>query len=171
LTLLAAAVIFVGCLCLLDLLLTFGVLRRLREHAELLAGAAPGLAVGERPANFVAVSTAGQTISGPSGLRMAAFFSSSCSVCPGKVAPFLNYVATAGFSPDGVLAVVATETEASDYVADLSGAASVCVEPQGGSVGNAFQLKGFPSFFLLNADGVIVASAFDPDSLPEPVTA
>ena len=77
----------------------------------------------------------------------------------------------AGLRPDGVLAVVATETGAADYIAKLSGAASVCLEPQGGSLGNAFQLKGFPSFFLLNADGVIVASAFDPKTLPEPVPA
>jgi hypothetical protein len=174
-TLLAAAVIFVGCLCLLDLLLTFGVLRRLREHAELLASIqpepAPGLVAGARPADFAAVSTSGQTVSGPAGLRVAAFFSSSCSVCPGMIAPFLRYVSAARLRPDGVLAVVATDTGTANYIDELSGAASVCLEPQGGSVGNAFQLKGFPSFFLLNADGVIVASAFDPDALPEPVPA
>jgi hypothetical protein len=175
-TLLAAAVIFVGCLCLLDLLLTFGVLRRLREHATLLAAMPtdqpPGLATGERPVPFVTVSTAGQAISGPSGLRVVAFFSTSCSVCPGKIAPFLRYAQSAGLHQDRVLAVIATETEASDYLAELSDAASVCLEqPQGGAVGNAFKLNGFPSFFLLDDDGVIVASAFDPDSLPEPVIA
>jgi hypothetical protein len=174
-TLLAAAVIFVGCLCLLDLLLTFGVLRRLREHAALLAAGpadqAPGLAPGERPAPFVAVSATGQAISGPSGLRMAAFFSTSCSVCPAAVAPFLRYLRSAGLSPDQVLAVIASETEATDYLADLAGAACACVEPQGGSLGNAFQINAFPSFFLLDDHGVIVASAFDPDALPEPVTA
>lgn len=157
---------------MLDLLLTIGVLRRLREHAELLASTqtetAPGLAAGARPADFAAISTTGQTISGPAGLRAVAFFSSSCSVCPGKVAPFLRWVRAARLRPDGVLAVVATESGGADYIAELSGAASVCLEPQGGSVGNAFQLKGFPSFFLLNADGVIVTSAFDPDLLPEP---
>ena len=36
---LSAAVVAVGCLCLFDLLLTFAVLRRLREHAGLLAHA------------------------------------------------------------------------------------------------------------------------------------
>ncbi len=174
-TLLAAAVIFVGCLCLLDLLLTFGVLRRLREHAELLAAASadpsPGLASGERPAPFAAVSTAGQAVSGPAGLRVVAFFSTTCSVCPGKVAPFLRYVKAAGFHPGSVLAVIASETDPTDYIIDLAGSASVCTEPQGGSLGNAFKLNGFPGFFLLDDDGVIVASAFDPGALPKPVTA
>jgi hypothetical protein len=174
-TLLAAAVIFVGCLCLLDLLLTFGVLRRLREHAALLAGPptdqTPGLAPGGRPAAFTAVSTSGQTISGPSGPRVAAFFSTSCSICPGMVAPFLRYVQSAGLHPHSVLAVVATETDATHYEAELAGAASICFEPQGGSLGNAFQINGFPAFFLLDADGVIVGSAFDPAALPEPVSA
>lgn len=174
-TLLAAAVIFVGCLCLLDLLLTFGVLRRLREHATLLAGQAadqvPGLAPGARPAPFTAVSTAGETIAGPSGLRLAAFFSTSCSICPGKIAPFVRYVRSAGLHQDGVLAIVATESGANDYVHELSGAASVCLEPQGGSLGNAFQINGYPAFFLLDADGVIVSAAFDPADLPKPVPA
>jgi len=35
---LSAAVVVVGLLCLTDLLLTFGVIRRLREHTEQLAG-------------------------------------------------------------------------------------------------------------------------------------
>ncbi|HET7018614.1 MAG TPA: hypothetical protein VFI65_32145 [Streptosporangiaceae bacterium] len=174
-TLLAAAVIFVGCLCLLDLLLTFGVLRRLREHATLLAsipaGQDPGLAPGGRPAPFTALSTTGQAISGPSGLRIAAFFSTSCSVCPGTIAPFVQYVKSAGLHPDNVLAVVAAEADAKDYLVGLSGVASVCLEPHGGSLGHAFQIKGYPAFFLLDSDGVVVFAAVDPATVPKPVTA
>ena len=62
-TVLVAAVALVGVLCLLDLLLTFGVIRRLREHAELITlGGVPdipvlGVAVGEQPAPFSATTT------------------------------------------------------------------------------------------------------------------
>ena len=35
---LGAAIVVMGLLCLIDLLLTFGVIRRLREHTEQLAG-------------------------------------------------------------------------------------------------------------------------------------
>lgn len=171
-TLLVAAVIIVGCLCLLDLLLTFGLLRRLREHAELLAGGAPappppGLTTGERPAAFTAVSTSGQSLTGPAGLRMAAFFSPSCSVCPGKVAPFVSYVRSLDMDPENVLAVVAGQG-AAPYLADLSQVAHVCVEPAGGDVALAFAVHGFPAFFLLDPAGRIVTAGYDPDSLPEP---
>ena len=46
---LIAAVVVVGGLCLLDLLLTFGVIRRLREHTSMLTGAGGGLRAGCRP--------------------------------------------------------------------------------------------------------------------------
>lgn len=173
-TLLAAAVIIVGCLCLLDLLLTFGVLRRLREHAALLArlesaDPLPGLAAGQRPATFSAVSASGRVVTGPVGLRVAAFFSSSCSVCPGKVTPFVEYVRSRHLDQDSVLAVVAADAgSAAPYVLDLAATAQVCVEPAGGDISRAFTINGFPAFFLLDPAGVIVAADFDPDSLPEP---
>jgi hypothetical protein len=40
---LIAAVILVGLICLADLLLTFGVIRRLREQAEQIGGSRHGL--------------------------------------------------------------------------------------------------------------------------------
>jgi hypothetical protein len=174
--LLIAAVIIVGCLCMLDLLLTFGVLRRLREHAELLTRAgttadpALGLAAGERPAAFAATSTSGQALTGPDGLRLAAFFSASCSVCPGKVAPFVEYVQSRRLDRGSVLAVIATEGGA-PYAGDLSTAAQVCIEPHGGEISQAFTVRGFPAFFLLDRAGRIVATEFDPEALPEPAIA
>jgi hypothetical protein len=65
-----AAVIVVGVLCVLDLLLTFGVIRRLKEHTAMLAergsgSLAPpviGLAEGERPGAFSATTADGQRV-------------------------------------------------------------------------------------------------------------
>src|ERR1700685_2078528 len=95
---LAAAVTVIGVLCLTDLLLTFGVIRRLRSHSELLAGyltagsAIVGLRTGRSPEPFSAVTTDGVAVNVSSGLRLAAFFSSSCSACPEQVPPFPQYV-------------------------------------------------------------------------------
>ncbi len=94
---LIAAVVVVGGLCLLDLLLTFGVIRRLREHTRMLTAAAGpaqivGLAVGESPEPFTAETISGDVVTGPTGLRVIAFFSSWCSVCPERVPPFVEYV-------------------------------------------------------------------------------
>jgi hypothetical protein len=171
---LSAAVVAVGCLCLFDLLLTFAVLRRLREHAGLLARAdlheripAPGVAPGERPADFAAVSISGQELTGPDTFRVAAFFSASCSVCPEKVAPFVDYAQSRHLDSDNVLAVVVAEGEA-PYTTQLSQAAQVCVEPPGGALSAAFAVAGFPAFFLLDSAGTVAAAGFDPQTLPEP---
>jgi hypothetical protein len=169
---LAVAVIIVGILCLLNLLLTLGVLRRLREHAALLSRTPiddpePGLAIGEQPAAFAAVTTAGRAVTGPAGLRVVAFFSSSCSVCPGKVAPFAQYVRSRQLDPESVLAVV-DAGGAESYLAQLAPVTRICVEPHGGAISAAFAVTGFPAFFLLDPDGVILTSGYDPDSLPEP---
>src|SRR5579863_5118363 len=63
---LTAAVIIVGILCLLDMLLTFGVIRRLREHSELLRTRQFGdetpvisLSAGQVPAEFAVTADDG----------------------------------------------------------------------------------------------------------------
>ena len=63
-----AAIGLVGLLCLADLLLTFGVIRRLREHTEQLAGLrgqdAPvsGLPYGATPEPFTALTASGERL-------------------------------------------------------------------------------------------------------------
>ena len=95
---LIAAVVVVGCLCLLNLLLTFGVIRRLREHTSMLTGVGGsepppiGLAAGKPPGAFSAVATSGEEVSGAAGLEVVAFFSSWCSICPERVPPFVEYL-------------------------------------------------------------------------------
>jgi hypothetical protein len=172
---LAAAVIIVGFLCLLNLLLILGMLRRLREHAALLvrntaADPEPGLASGEQPAPFAAVTVAGHAVTGPAGLRVVAFFSSSCSVCPGTVGPFARYVRSRRLGWESVLAVVDADG-ADSYLDGLAPVAQICVEPYGGAISAAFAITGFPAFFLLDSDGAIVMAGFDPDSLSEPAAA
>jgi hypothetical protein len=176
---LTAAVILVGLICLADLLLTFGVVRRLRQHAEQLAGLrqsesfdAPvaGLAAGELPAAFASVTLDGQPMTGPSDMRMAAFFSTSCPACPGQVAPFISYVTSHQLARDSVLVVVlGTPDHPPAYLDDLAGIGQIVFEEFGGAVSEAFQVTGFPAFCLLDSDGALVASGFDPASLPEPL--
>ncbi len=176
---LIAAVILVGLICLADLLLTFGVIRRLREQAEQigsfgragLAAAPPvvGLAEGDSPAAFASVTMDGQPMTGPAEIRMAAFFSTTCSACPGKVAPFLDYVRSHRLARDGMLAVVlGSPDEPPAYLDDLRRVAQLVFEEPDGAIARAFQVSGFPAFCLLDSDGAVVASGFDPAALPEP---
>ncbi len=172
-TILTVAVIAVGCLCLVDLLLTFGVVRRLRQHTELL-GARGGeqevlsLGLGVTPGSFEAVTTADTAVAGPVGVRLAAFFSPSCPVCPRRVPAFADYVRTSQLASDAVLAVVlAGDGEWVPYLDQLTEVASVCVQPADGELATAFGVLGYPAFCLLDADGAIQAVSFDPAELPE----
>jgi hypothetical protein len=175
---LIAIVTLVGVVSLTDLLLTFGVVRRLREHTALLAplraGHRPviGVGVGEAPAPFAAVATDGQPLAGPAGFRAVAFFSSSCSACPERVPPFADYVRANRLGREDVLAVViGADEEPVPYLEDLAAVALVCREPADGELSKAFAVSGYPAFCLLDADGAVAAADFDPATLPLPVTA
>jgi hypothetical protein len=174
---LTAAVIVVGVLCLLDLLLTFGVIRRLREHEEMIGKSGPvtmppaiGLLPSEHPAAFTAVTAGGDLLTGPSGLRIAAFFSTTCSVCPGRVEPFLGYLGRHQIAPHRALAVVvAPGGDPPPYLDRLAAAARICLEQEDGELAKAFKVQAFPAFCLLDGDGAVVASSYDPANLPVPV--
>lgn len=173
--LLAAIVIVVGVLCLLNLLLIFGVIRRLREHAEMIARAGSagpasplGLRAGESPGSFSALTSDGEAVPGAAGLAVVAFFSTSCSMCPERVPPFTEYLGRHGVPRESVLSVVvAHDGDASKYLESLGAVSRVCVEQDGGAVGSAFKVNGFPVFCLLGADGSLVASKVNPAALPE----
>lgn len=175
-----AAVIVVGAVCLLDLLLTFGVIRRLREHTELLrehqmpsSRQVIGLSAGQVPKPFTVVTADGAALSGPAGLRLAGFFSASCSICPARVAPFIEYVRGNHIARDDVLVVllVTDGNTPPRYMDELAEAAQVCVQPDDSGVATAFSVAGYPAFCLLDTDGVVVSAGYDPAALPSPAMA
>jgi hypothetical protein len=172
---LIAAVVIVGLLCLLDLLLTFGVIRRLREHTEMLrtrqvtsGPSVIALASGQTPEPFTIVAEDGAVITGPAGLRLAGFFSSTCSACPGRVAPFIEYVRANQIPRDDVLAtaLVAADAAPPPYLDQLAEVARVSLQPEDSQVIRAFGVSGYPAFCLLDADGAVVATGFEPATLP-----
>jgi len=173
-----AAVAVVGVLCLLDLLLTFGVIRRLKEHTAMFAergSLAPpviGLAEGERPGAFSAMTTDGQHVDESTPLRLAAFLSTSCSICPERVPLLLKYLTAHHIDRASVLAVVVgPDGEKAPYFESLAEVAQICIEPDEGDVSKAFRAAGYPAFCLLSADGTVLASGYDPQMLPEPALA
>jgi hypothetical protein len=171
---LVAAVIIVGLLCVLDLVLTFGIVRRLREHTELLAGhrrpAEPPvitLASGQVPTPFAALTTEGREMTGPDGLRLAGFFASWCPTCPGRVAPFIEYVRAHQIRRDQVLAVLLPGDDGPPaYLGQLAEIAQLSMQDSDSTIIKAFGVSGYPAFCLLGEDGAVVASAFDPAALP-----
>jgi hypothetical protein len=175
---LAAATAVVGVLCVLDLLLTLGVVRRLREHTEMLnrthppASSVMGLSAGQMPSAFSGVSVEGVPVAGPAGLRLVAFFSTKCSVCPERVPALADFVRDNQLRRSEVLAIVtANPGDEVPYLDRLTQVSQVCVESVGGELAAAFQLAGYPAFCLLDAGGVALATSFDPADLPAPVPA
>lgn len=177
---LIAAVTVVGGLCVLDLLLTLGVIRRLREHSAMLADRAPGslgppvigLVKGEAPGAFAADTLDGARVDGSTALRLVAFLSVRCSICPERVPPLLDYLAAHQISRADALAVVVGDHETPPpYLDGLAEFAQVCMEREDGEIAKAFSVAGYPAFCLLGADGTVLATGYDPAGLPEPAMA
>ena len=170
---LIAAVALVGVLCLLDLLLTFGVIRRLREHTALLSGLAGpppvlGLETGKSPGAFSAVATSGEVVTDAARLWMVGFFSSSCSACPERVLPFVEYVSDHRLGRDSVLAVIegGDDEPVPTWTSSPRWRSSAWNRRRRGA--RAFEVNGFPLFFLLDADSVVAVSGYESPMLPAP---
>ncbi|MFF4400756.1 TlpA family protein disulfide reductase [Streptomyces sp. NPDC001480] len=171
---LVTAVVLIALLCLLNLLLTFGVIRKLRAQGEEKADkAVDGLIIpaGSAAPAFSAVTTAGERITRESlGETMLGFFSPDCRACKERLPLFVEQArAVTRGSGRSVLAVVhGTEEEAREQVAALADVAHVVVEPGDGPLGEAFDITGYPVFGLITADGTLGATTFDPARLPAP---
>jgi thiol-disulfide isomerase/thioredoxin len=180
---LIAAVIVVGVLCTVDLLLTLGVIRRLREHTELLSNRSSGvggdphdgiIAEGERPAAFEAADGDGRPVSVTSGEGplLLGFFSTSCPPCR-ELAP--DFAAQAARFPGGRDRVVVVVNGARDgaipFLNTLSAVARVVVEDERGPVAAAFRVDGYPSWCVVDGEGVVTRSGVGMDRLPVAVAA
>ncbi|MFF4737299.1 TlpA family protein disulfide reductase [Streptomyces sp. NPDC001262] len=159
---LIAAVVLVGLLCALDLILTLGVIKRLREHTALMAkfaanspGRPPVIEVGAEVGEFSAVTVDGAALTRDSlsGDTLVAFFSPNCGPCHEMIPKFVAYARATAGGRDRVLAVVVGTTERSrDQVAALTPAARVVVEAGDPVVSEAFKVRGFPTLLQVTRD-------------------
>ena len=174
-----AAVVFVGLLCVVDLLLTLAVLRRLREHtAELarLSGAGPASMgvdrdqlIGQELPQFSATTVGGAAVSRESltgEVELVGIFSPGCGPCLVQ-APL--FVEEAGRLAAGkTLALVAgSGSGADDLVQILEGATDVVLAPVSTTVVNGLSINAFPTFLRLDAGGAIVDAAVSIQGLTE----
>lgn len=179
---LVAVVVIVGAIAVLNLLLTFGVIRRLREHNDLLAGGASVgrgvptmVGVGESVAPFTASAVDGSPVSSARYTRpsLVGVFGAGCQTCEEKLPIFVSNAAAFPGGREAVLAVViaADDGEGAPYVDALAKVAVVIREDDHhGPASTALGVTGFPAFALLDANGVVLASAADPSRLPSPAS-
>jgi thiol-disulfide isomerase/thioredoxin len=175
---LVAAVVVLGLFCVLNAVFCFGIVRRLREHTELLdklAGGGQsdlivgaGASVGDFTASTVdSVAVSGTTLAGPT---LVAFFAPGCGPCTEERPKFAALAAT--HPRDRVLVVVTglDDEAAAPLVAELRDLAGVVREDDGGPVQQAFGVGGYPTFALVES-GVVVASGTRVADLPVSVPA
>jgi hypothetical protein len=170
----AALALLALAVCLLDLVLTLGVVRRLRHHTELITNLSAGdrplhaiLDEGETAGPFETVATTGEPVSrdGLSGLTLVGALAPGCSACEEKLPEFIDHARTFSGGRDQVIAVVVgSEDETEAYRERLEPVARVVVEPpMSGALGTALRLGSFPAFGVLDQSGTVVTAGLEPD--------
>jgi thiol-disulfide isomerase/thioredoxin len=182
----AGALAVLGVLTLINLVLTCGVIRRLREYE---ARHVPDGSMGpELPApgtpipDFSATTVDGCDVTHTSystGIAYVGFFSPACPPCREQLPRFLATVRAV--DPRKVLIVIADDapapssasaalpTDATD-AADADAAGRIVVEAHQGPVASAFAAHALPTLLALR-DGVVIASGHTVDALPQPASA
>ncbi|GGK99294.1 hypothetical protein Ppa06_67640 [Planomonospora parontospora subsp. parontospora] len=148
---LVAAVVLFGLLCLLNLIVTLGLLRRLREHTaelERLAGRPafapydPGVLVGRTLPEAAA------------GARLVGFFDVGCDTCHERAPQFAE---AAGGQP--ALAVISGDgAKAGDLAAVVGGVSSVITGKEADRLTHALGVEAFPMFLRADPEGRVVAA-------------
>lgn len=158
-------VLAVGALGLVNLLLAFAIVRRLREHAEMLAEL-PGDSAGRamRPANDAVQEFSARTVEDElitsadlAPGTLVGFFSPGCPPCEEQLPLFAATARGRGAGRTGVLAVVVGPADrATDLVRELLPVARVVVEEDpDGAVAKAFGVKGYPSTCVVDRNRAI----------------
>jgi hypothetical protein len=169
---LVAAVVLIGLVSLLNLLLCLGVIRRLREQGQAgphRHGATdPGpiqLPVGQPVPAFEARTVTGEPI-GPAdltGRTIVGFFSPGCEACEVQLPLFVTAARESHRPP--VAVVVGPDDTTAPYVEKLRDSAQVVQEQERGPIQQAFGVRGFPAFVLVE-DGVLGVNDYELSSLP-----
>lgn len=166
-----AVVVIIGVIASLNLLLTYGVIRRLREHTRKLAklpslnlGGEVMLDAGAEPAGFDPVETIdGERVTANSlAGALVGFFTPACAPCREQASLFAQRAAAA--SPERVLAVVVGSDDPGnakrqEFIERFRHVARVVAEPDRGPLQRAFGVQGYPAMCVLDDAGRIKAAA------------
>ncbi|RJL33448.1 TlpA family protein disulfide reductase [Bailinhaonella thermotolerans] len=165
---LVAAVVLLTVVCLLNLALTVGVIRRLREHSSFIDTVAPvaisppvTVEPGEKPADFAVTTEDGEPFSRDliAAPTLIGFFSPTCAPCAELLPDFIDQAAAMPGGRGQVLAVIAAKgrESAAEYAARLSGVARVVIEEHDGTVQRAFKTENFPTVYLVDSGGTVIS--------------
>lgn len=173
---LVIAVVLVAVLAILNLLFTFGVVRRLREHTTILDRLGEGsragrnmLGPGRTVAPYAAMAVDGTAVSrdGREGPMLVGFFSLGCRPCTEKRPVFAERAQEHPGGREHVLAVVVGDDADGDvapYLHELTPVATVVRQTPADELPVAFGVDAYPAFALVDSSGVVLASG---SAIPE----
>ncbi|MEU5424878.1 redoxin domain-containing protein [Streptomyces olivoreticuli] len=176
---LISVLVLVGALCTLDLILTVGVVKRLREHGELLSsqatnGPRSSIQLGEQVGEFTAHTVDGEPVGRDmmTGETLVGFFTPNCGPCKELLPRFVEHARTMPGGRARVLATVVGEAEqVRPMIDELRAVAQVVAQTRNEeAVGLAFEIMAFPTVLKVmpDTDGrVVVTSDSAHLSLPE----
>ena len=174
-TLITIALVLLAVVVALNITLTVGIVRRLREHSAQLKDlrnpdavmAAPDTVTGE----FSAETVEGERLSESDwqGLTLVGFLSPTCTACHERLPGFLEQARRMPGGRRQVLAVVVGEEGTAEQVAQVTPVARTVVEAPDGPLAKAFSVRGFPAFAIVDDSRRILASGYDLDQVPFPV--
>jgi thiol-disulfide isomerase/thioredoxin len=174
---LTAAVILLSLFSVGHMLVTLGLVRRIRTMATRTTAAPatpPTLPMGTAPTEFAATSEDGRLFDrdGLAGDRtLVGFFSTTCEPCKDNAPRFVEYAKD--FDHDRVLVVI-QESEAGqarEFRERYLAGADAVVEQANGPLAHAFTVEAFPTMYILDAEGRVEHSAFNTTRLPQPAGA
>jgi thiol-disulfide isomerase/thioredoxin len=166
---LVTAVVILAVLVLVDLVLTFGVIKRLREHAQLLAAGPGGMPSmrqpGELVGDFTATSVDGESVSRQFDAPTAvAFFSRHCPACAKRLPEFVAYAQDLPADCARPLVILIGD-DTDELVTTLREVSRVIIEPVNGPVSKAFGVKATPSLCMVSPSGRVIDSGHDMTAL------
>jgi hypothetical protein len=179
-TITTSLTVVLSIITVLHLLITFGLVRRLRVHTDLLNQLLDDtkrtLPTGTPIPAFTAstvddVPLSDSDLAHPAAIALLAV---NCPHCRTNLPDFVAYVRSAGYPRDHVLAVVTTSDGITDpadrdtMIDALTPVATViCETGPRGPVAEAFQTQGFPTFYLTDTHAAISASSHAVRQLPD----
>ncbi|MEV6370141.1 redoxin domain-containing protein [Micromonospora musae] len=174
-----AAVAVVGVIACLNLLISYGIIRRLREYDTRLAavGGGGGLPpaqplVGSRVPAFEATTIDGSAITDrdlvDGGVAVVGFFSTKCPPCREQLPRFVELVARRGYS-SAITVVIDDSDDPADRLAAVEQSrhvSMVVVEAPGGAMAGAFGADRWPTMIAIKGR-VVSANTHTAVELPQ----
>jgi peroxiredoxin len=170
---LVASVVLLAVLVVANMLLTWGMMRRLRVLQEQVAASGPlppgnGLNPGDEAPDFSALTPAGDTVTRDEVVRdetALVFMSPHCEACETHL-PTVRRLGRGATGPAAVAVIDGTPEESGHLLEGLRGEVTVLFAPRGTTdLLDRYRVFTYPSSYVIGADGRIAGSHLDLDEL------